>query len=308
MSLLDHFWKRHTSSLNALSEQKKMFLVNYLGDRRFEWGIHDSVKEKYPDLEKNIKDLEKDGLIQICESEYRLTSRGLDMRKLFRSQERARHESMINDVMRFAEKEDFLAAYNARSNYEKNSVVPHGIFIGESADSHWKTQSKVPESVGRYIENSHKLDFSDCNNSDSFKLALRNFYVGLSVSGSNRIELPLDFEERLGEFLDCPALDKQLEEKCEFPNPPKLRIYFNTKVSVFNLTETKVIKSWDGNFFLGVFDCTDRFHAAMAQYEKVAMIGIDKFPKTFKTFYKHKLENSEKYQEWIRQYDILSKK
>lgn len=308
MSLFDFLKKKQGSSLDLLSEQKKMFLVNYLGDRRFEWGIHDSVKEKYPDLEQNIKDLEKDGLIQICESEYRLTSQGLDMRKLFRSQERTRHESMLNDVIGFAEKEDFLSAYNARSNYEKNSVVPHGIFIGESGEGHWKTQSNVPESVRRYIENSHKLDFSDCNNSESFKTALRNFYVGSSVSGSNRIEIPLDFEEKLGEFLDCPALNKQLEEKCEFPNPPKLRIYFNTKVSVFNLTETKVIKSWDGNFFLGVFDCTDKFHAAMAQYEKMSQAEIEKFPKTFKTFYKHKSENSEKYQEWMRQYSILVSK
>ena len=43
-------------------------------------------------------------------------------------------------------------------------------------------------------------------------------------------------------------------------------------------------------------------------FEKCSVLGIDKFPKTFKTFQKHKKENSEKYQEWMRQYSILKQK
>ena len=247
MPLLGFLRKKPASMSSTLSEQKKMFLVNYLGDSKFEWGIHDSVKERYPDLEKNIRDLKEDGLIQVCESEYRLTARGMEMRKLFRSQERTRKASMLKDVIEFSEKEDFLASYNARSNYEQNSVIPHGIFSEESVGDYWKNASILPQSVERYIENSYKLDFSDCNNSESFKKALRNFYVGLCISGSSRIEIPLDFEEKLGEFLDCPALNKQLMEKCDFPNPPKLRIYFNTKLTVFNFIETKVINSSDSS-------------------------------------------------------------
>jgi len=40
-------------------------------------------------------------------------------------------------------------------------------------------------------------------------------------------------------------------------------------------------------------------------FEDCSSCGIEKFPKTFQTFQKHKKANSEKYQEWIRQYSIL---
>ena len=40
-------------------------------------------------------------------------------------------------------------------------------------------------------------------------------------------------------------------------------------------------------------------------FEKCSACGIEKFPKTFQTFQKHKNANSEKYQEWMRQYSII---
>lgn len=40
-------------------------------------------------------------------------------------------------------------------------------------------------------------------------------------------------------------------------------------------------------------------------FENCRVLEIDKFPKTFQTFQKHKLENSEKYQAWMRQYSII---
>lgn len=40
-------------------------------------------------------------------------------------------------------------------------------------------------------------------------------------------------------------------------------------------------------------------------FEKCSACGIEKFPKTFNTFHKHQLSNSEKYQEWMRQYSAL---
>lgn len=43
-------------------------------------------------------------------------------------------------------------------------------------------------------------------------------------------------------------------------------------------------------------------------FELCSRAGIEKFPKTFQTFQKHKLANSEKYQEWMRQYSQLMRK
>lgn len=40
-------------------------------------------------------------------------------------------------------------------------------------------------------------------------------------------------------------------------------------------------------------------------FEDCSNLGVEKFPKTFQTFQKHKVTNSEKYQEWMRQYSIL---
>jgi len=43
-------------------------------------------------------------------------------------------------------------------------------------------------------------------------------------------------------------------------------------------------------------------------FKRCSMCGIEKFPKTFQTFEKHKRANSEKYQEWMRQYSRLKAK
>lgn len=43
-------------------------------------------------------------------------------------------------------------------------------------------------------------------------------------------------------------------------------------------------------------------------FEKCSACGIEKFPKTFQTFQKHQLANSEKYQNWMTQYSILRSK
>lgn len=43
-------------------------------------------------------------------------------------------------------------------------------------------------------------------------------------------------------------------------------------------------------------------------FELCSHAGIKNFPKTFQTFQKHKLSNSPKYQEWMRQYSQLKRK
>lgn len=310
MGLFNFLKKDPISSLDSLTEQKKMFLVNYLGDRSVTWHIDEPVKERYPDIEQNIEDLQKIGLIKKENSVYVLTDTGLEMRKAFRAQEKARRKKMHQEVVAFALSSDYLLAYNARVKYEKESVIPHGISVSLSGGSNTPSREEVIDishSVKKYIENSYRLDFSDCQNSERFKEAMRKFYVGMEVTGASDLDIPDDFEERLEEKLDCPTLDIQLAEKCQFQNPPKLKIYFRTKVRVFNHISTKLIDHWDGKFDLGIYDCTDPFHASMAQYEQIKNADIDGFPKTFQTFEKHKKANSEKYKSWIAQYEAMNK-
>ena len=163
-------------SLILLSEQKKMFLVNYLGDRSITWHIDEPVKERYPDIEQNIEDLQKAGLIKKEKGVYVLTESGQEMRKTFRAQERARREEMHQSAVDFALSGDYLSAYNARAKYEKESVIPHGISVnlgGGSNTPTWEVASEIPYNIKNYIGNSCKLDFSDCENSERFKEALR---------------------------------------------------------------------------------------------------------------------------------------
>lgn len=304
MGLFGFFKKPTTNSLDSLSEQKKMFLVNYLGDRSVTWHIDEPVKERYPDIEQNIEDLQKVGLIKKENGVYVLTDSGLEIRKTFRTQERARREEMHQSAVSLAMVGNYLEAYNKRAKYEKNSVIPHGIHVslGGGEDGTWVEETSLPYNVKNYIKASYRLDFSDCQNSEAFKDAMRSLYVGMQITGIGRLEPPKDFEESIGEYLDCPALDKQLEEKCMFPNPPKFRIYFDTKVRVYNFTSTGVMDRWDGQFFLGVFDCTQPIHASMSQYDKMKNAEIEGFPKTFQTFEKHKKANDAKYKAWMDQY------
>ena len=304
MKILSHAEKKFSShnSLDAISEQKIMFLVNYLGGRAITWHIDAPVRDAYPNIEQNIVDLEKIGLIKIERNVYVLTEAGMEIRKKFREQEKIRNKEMIHNSISMAIAGDYLGAYNARTIYEKNSVIPHGINISFGGNKQSLNDSSLPCNVKNYIRLSYQLDFSDCRNSESFKGAMRALYVGMEISGASKIEPPASFESDLGEYIDCPALDQQLKEKCMFPNPPKFRIYFDTKVRVLRFTNVGLLKKWDGQFFLGMYDCTVPYHATMAQYERMKEARIEGFPKTFKTFEKHKNANSEKYKSWIAQY------
>ena len=134
MGLFDLFKKQPANSLDSLSEQKKMFLVNYLGDRSVTWHIDTPVKERYPDIDQNIEDLQKVRLIKKEKGVYVLTESGQEMRKIFRAQERARRNEMHQSTVSLAMAGNYLEAYNKRASYERNSVIPHGIHVSMGGD------------------------------------------------------------------------------------------------------------------------------------------------------------------------------
>ena len=284
--------------------QEKSFLVNYLSDRQKEWGFDSAVEERYPLLSENIVQVINEGYIIETNEEYLLTEKGKQMQKEFRAAEKSKRLAMQEKVLDLSMQKDYLGAYNARAAYERSCVIPHGIHCSLGSDGEeivWTEEQSLPESVKNYIAYIQKIDFSDCNNSECFKNDLRAFLIGLDITGAsmNSLLLPSDFEECHGEYLDCPALNKQLEEKNLFPNPPKLRIYYCTKLIVMNCISCHHMESWDGHFLLGVYDCTEPFNFSMAEFEHFSRLSIPEFPKTFRTYYKHKTQNSEKYKQWM---------
>lgn len=278
------------------------FLVNYLGGRRKEWGIHEPVQALFQNIMTEIHFLIDAGFLIDTPESYKLTQSGTEVSQRFRQTEKQRRKECERKIFELSFQGDFLAAHNVRAKYERESVIPHGIFItfgGSGNDEHWAEVNEIPYNVKNYIALSHKLDFSDINNTDYFKTKLRNFYIGTEIDGG-KMEVPRNLEDLIGETLNCPSLDRQLEEKCQFKNPPKLIIYLDTKITVLYHIEVGKINKWDGKFMLGMYDCTNPFHAAMAEFEELNSLHLDcKLPKTFETFWKHKQSNSDKYKSWI---------
>lgn len=244
--------------------------------------------------EQNLAPVQSEGMIQEKDGNHILSKTEKCLRKDFPVKERNRKDTMRTKVLCITFQDDIFASINFREKYEKENIMASKTGTPKKTfEAFWEEQ------FSRYLRQSIFLNFDDCNNSATFQMNLRRFYAGCMIAGSSQIPLPLDFEERMGEYLDCPGLDKQLSQKCVFPNPPKLRIYYENKVRLLNLTQTGYLKEWDGNFFLGMYDCTDPFHFSMAEFEYYSTLDIPNFPKTHKTYYKHKQLNSEKYQLWM---------
>lgn len=302
ISFLKMFKNNKNGGFQQLSDMELGFLINYLCGRSITWHIDDKVLSRYPDINRNIEYLIKNKFLLIKDRKYVLTKKGEDVKKYFRSSEQSRKKAAEDNIILASLSGDFLSAYNIRAEYERECILPHGLFVFTNNEhDKWSEAQDIPFNVMNYINNSQKLDFSDIQNSESFKEALRSFYIGHQISGSNSVELPLDFEEKLGEHLICPKLDIQLLQKCKFPNPPKLRIYYRTKVKTLNYLLTGLIQEWDGQYWLGMYDCTSPLNSAMAEFEVLRSNNIDTFPKTFKTYYSHKKANSDKYKYWIEQ-------
>lgn len=275
-----------------IEESDLSFFTNYLGDRMKQQGIDGAVKERFPNWEELIRRVQKDGYVIDQGNRWTLTDSGKEKRNEWRKKERTRKNALIESVRNLGAS-DIQLIKSIRKEYESESVLSHGIGTAPSG---------IPEEVlSRYVERSKMLDFSDIQNSENFKQKLRDYFIQQEVIGES-FPITKEFESSVGEYLNCPELATQMREKCAFPNPPVLQIYIDTKIYILrwksiNETLRKPYK-WDGNFLLGVYDCTNPFHAAMAEYESLKLENIEGFPKTFQTFWKHKSRNSDKYKMW----------
>jgi len=194
----------------------------------------------------------------------------------------------------------------------------------------WENWSTVWESDSRYLRYLELENFSDMDNSQefisAFKAAIfidqlfcfRDFWAIDTV----RMSTEEIFQSSL---LESFLVSKRWTFNCEV----RAHIYARTKehnisAKIYNdsLRKNKSqslrpshiypIGEYDLGFAEGtpehVVEGRRLLLANIDQYQDMSKYQIEKFPKTFQTFEKHKRANSEKYQEWMRQYSRLKAK
>lgn len=191
----------------------------------------------------------------------------------------------------------------------------------------WSDWESVWLSDSKYINFLNQENFSDLENSDKYITSLKgaifvdylfNFMDNWSVQQHKLLH---------SEEIRCPALESFLKDmQWDFNCVSRLFTYTDTKKQ--NITakmyySSSILNGYDlsykpkifeeGEYNLGfdnsipqrVIDGRRKFLETYDQFLELRRFNIDKFPKTFQTFQKHKLANSEKYNRWIEQYNIV---
>ncbi len=212
---------------------------------------------------------------------------------------------------------NFEQAANVRQKaYAKNPPGSIGV--------DWNNWKQVWSLDSRYIEFMLKEDYSDCDNT---KTKIEFIQAGI-------------FVDYLFDFKDCWGVKRQAELSDEKFHSKYLECFLERKNWIFESENREIIYAstkkknisskiyYDqinkkgikdsvspyifpfGEYDLGFLPGTpqnviDDRRKWLEQYNlflKIQKLGIEKFPKTYHTFEKHMLNNSEKYQEWMRKY------
>lgn len=212
------------------------------------------------------------------------------------------------------------AAQIRQKAYSENPPGSIGVDWGDW-EKIWKTDS-------RYLEFMLSEDYSDCENS---KKKVEFIQAGI-------------FVDYLFEFRDCWGVKRQSElideqfssnlleeylikEDWVFLSENREIIYTSTKKmnisariyyqaiegsGLRDIANPKVYNR--GEYYLGFLPGTPKSIIESRRawltrrdlFYKMSLVGIDRFPKTYQTFEKHALANSEKYQDWMRQYSSVT--
>ena len=159
----------------------------------------------------------------------------------------------------------------------------------------------MDESLKKELDHIRQISFNDIFNSDDFKERLFQLIVKFSTTQAQFFDFdafPTD------EKLQCPDLDAFLRRRnAVISERNKQHIYLWTKMTRNNIESTAQFlgRETDTTFNEGwnVSDGWVQLAHDMLEYENMEKQNIPGFPKTFKTYQKHKEANSEKYQAWI---------
>lgn len=180
----------------------------------------------------------------------------------------------------------------------------------------------------KYLSYLIQEDFSDMNNSlEKIKSLKAGIFVDYlfdfrdfwGVTEQSHLSKEAFYSETLETFLRS--------KNWTFKSENREIIYAQTKkINISSRIYFDAIKGYDfdlriypyiypiGEYDLGfppnaskeAVDARRRWLEMYNQYLDMSLAGIEKFPKTFKTFEKHKLLNDEKYLDWVRQYTLLT--
>lgn len=237
---------------------------------------------------------------------------------------------LASEKIRLAEKCIVLAINKnfegaARIRQQAYAINPPG-----SIGTDWGDWGTIWARDSQYVEFMLNEDYSDCDNT---KQKLEFIQAGI-------------FIDYLFDFRDCWGIKRQTElskeafnsellekflikENWTFLSENRELIYTSTKkmnisariyyeeIKKKGFPDTAHPKIYElGEYYLGflpgtpnsVIEARRKWLERYDLFCNMSVVGIEKFPKTYQTFEKHALANSEKYQAWMRQYSILKQK
>ena len=217
-----------------------------------------------------------------------------------------------------------LGDYKAAAQIRQKAYA--GDYVG-SIGVDWNNWKEIWKLDSRYLTFMNAEDFSDVDNSPQ---RINSLKAGIFV------DYLYEFRDYWGVHRQSELSDEQFQSAAletflksmewTFKSVDREQIYAATKKK--NISSKIYLSSlWDGaecdrdwayvfesgeydlGFYPGtpkeVIDARRHWLERYEQFETMQELGIEKFPKTFTTFEKHMLKNSEKYQNWIIQYNAL---
>lgn len=273
-------------------------------------------KNKAELIEDIIEQTTEEERKTICDEEYYVLSpSGL---KIDDEYKKKRKQETI-DVKRCVENKvregDYIGATLLKASFYSKMVIPPGIGVD------WSDKVRIEESAKNRLMDLRKIDYSDLENTKQYKEnLLKALYYDQDIENDlwKSIEL---FIDDTGEKISCSRIDEFFKKK-GYVASEKCKVYFYLDAKRYNLYIDNVNKFSEeaskrqGKMSKGeigyskqkklepgeyrISDATIEYYKEHDDYVTLSGLNIDGFPKTFGTYQKHKSQNSEKYQMWMK--------
>lgn len=260
-----------------------------------------SVIGKKKELIDRIKEnTTEDQREKICsDSYYVLTEKGIEVDEKYKATKRMENKTLKEIVKQKIETGNFTQASLEKGASYSKAVIAPGIGVDWTDTNEIQRRSEVQQ------ERLKNYDFSDLNNSKAYiELLFKTLYYDIEIEHNLHIsisEIVMQSEEKL----NCPALDKFFIKKGFMPSEQdKVFVYLDTKrFNAFQNNMKALLKKEkysplpEGKY--KIEDRTIERWKELREYKELLNKNIIGFPKTFETFLKHKMQNSDKYNNWI---------
>ena len=283
----DHSYFLETFSTSDLKAMLKDLKLPVLGKK----------KEFINRIKENTTEDQRE---KICpDLYYVLTEKGIAVDEKYKTVKRMEDTALKENIKQKIEVGNFTQASLEKGESYSRAVISPGIGVD------WTDIAEIQRCAEAQQERLKNYDFSDLKNSKAYKeLLFKALYYDIEIEHNLYISISkivMQSEEKL----NCPALDEFFVKK-EFvpPELDKVFVYLDTKrFNAFQINMRKLLKKEkylplpDGKY--KVDDRTIEYWKELSEYNLLSAKNIEGFPKTFQTFKKHKLQNSDKYIKWI---------